>query len=161
MKFFGKTLNHAVQEVLLSHPIVGPLDEFQHFRQNNSFVDFHVDSFKRANSHQIFPDEHFQVISLSLPLLFVSSSSNTHPKVCWFFQVNVNSLDSFLHTPCFSLILTSSIRKTIFAHLQEIVSQEKSSQRILYGFHHWNYIVENLVWTLLMTLNVNTACSDQ
>ena len=73
----------------------------------------------------------------------------------------MDDFDSLLDTTGFGLILTASIGKSVFAHLEEIVPEEQAPDWVLDCLHHLENVFENAVRALVMTLDVNASHCDQ
>lgn len=161
MEFLRETLDHTVQQILLRHWVFTLSDKFQHFWKNVLLVNFDIDSIQTADSHQVLTYKHFQIILFLLSFGLVPARANSHPKIRGFSQVGMDYLNRILYASCLWLILASCIWKSVLAHLQEIVSEEKSSDWILDGFHHLKDVLQNSIWSFIVTLDVYATDCDQ
>ena len=73
----------------------------------------------------------------------------------------MNGFNGLLHSASLCLVLAACIWQSVFAHFEEVVSQEKTSEGILHCLHHRNYVVQDLLRANLVALYVDAASCDK
>lgn len=139
MILIGEGLDNTLHKVLLGEGIFADDDDVEDARQHNLLVDVVCDAFETAQSDDILTNGDTELVPFNLSLLSVfvrGKMLKTHPEAVHLRHVLKNELDGVVDVAASPLILVIFVWQNIFHHLEEIVSQEESSGRLLHSLHH-------------------------
>ena len=139
MKLVREGLDDALHQVLLRQCVLAHNYDFKDARQHDLLVDVVGDALETGQPNDILSDGNTQFIPLDFSLLSVlvrREVLQAHPEAVHLTHILEDELDGVVDVTTFALILIALIWQDIFHHFEQVVSEEKSTSRLLNTFDH-------------------------